>query len=111
MPAITLEFYLKENVPYISVNSKSMSLDEFSAEPGSRKVLFKICKAILQKYPGESRCENPVCMQYPGGEIHITCDAMTIVGNFIRNHFLEHDRILDAVVSENSDHVTFNFEK
>lgn len=111
MPATTLEFFLKENIPYISMNSRNMTLGEFSEEPGSRKVLYKICKAILQGYPGENRCENPVCMQYPNGEFHFPCDAMTIVGNFIRKHFLEHDRILDAVVSENSDYVTFNFEK
>lgn len=111
MPATTLEFFLKENEPFVSVNSKSMSLNDFSLLPGSKLILIKICKAILQDHTNETPCENPVCMQYPNQEFRYPCNAMGIVGNFINNHFLEHDRILDVIVSEFSDHVTFNFEK
>ena len=111
MPATTLEFFLKENTPFVSFNSRTLSLEDFSREPGSKLVLIKICKTILQKHTGETRCENPVCMQYPNQEFRYPCGAMDIVGNFIRSHFMEHDRTLDVIVSENSDHVTFNFEK
>jgi hypothetical protein len=111
MPATTLEFYLKEGVPWVNVDSRPMTLVDFTAQPGSRLIVLKICKTILQDHRQDTPCENPVCMQYRNQDFHFPCDAMGIVGNFIKNHLLEHDRIFDAVVSENSDHVKFNLEK
>lgn len=111
MAAITLEFYLKEGVPWVNFDRVPMTLEEFTSVPGSRLAVLKLCKTILRDYRDESSCENPVCLQYVNQDFHFPCDAMNIVGNFIRKHLLDRDRMLDAVVSENSDYVKINMEK
>jgi hypothetical protein len=111
MSATTLEFYKSGESFYVIYNLKKMEFTEFSNLDGSKILILKMCKTILNTYGNENPCEDKKCLQEARINRNINCCCAEITGKFIKKHLLKYDRTLDVIISEDSDHVVFNLEE
>lgn len=105
MSAATLEFYVSNDEIRVMYNLKKISFSEFLALDGTKPLIQKICKAIKKQYPDENTCQDQFCMKTDQGDFQ--CHSGSIVGKFIKKHFLKRDKFFDLLISENSDYVRF----
>jgi hypothetical protein len=110
MSATTLEFYQAGDSIFVIYNLQKMEFTEFCNQEGSKILVLKMCKSILNTYGNENTCEDKFCLQQARIEHDIHCCCAEITGKFIRKHLLKYDRTLDVIISQDTDNVVFNLE-
>ena len=94
--AVTIEFWKQGNKLFVEYNKRVYNFNDFLKLSEAQFVIDKIYLKISREYSNEVISDD---------------NKGTVVGTFIKNHFLKRDNVIDVIILEDGKTIRFNLEE